>query len=388
METTQQRYHGSGPGSTWRTGALGVIGAGACLVLLAGCMSGSGGGSAEVDTAAFEGLPAGEAPEGALEGTDMTFVSYGGIYQDMEMEHVVDPFATHTGANVLSDGPTDLAKLRAQVESGTITWDTVEASPVRGTALCGDLFQPLDDTLIDRSVIPENLPQGECFVPIMVYAHTFFYDADKYGDNPPTTWADFFDTENFPGVRGLEGRASPTPGTYETALMADGVAEEDLYPLDTDRALSVYDRVVDDAVFWTSGAEQTQLIQGGEVDMLIGWSGRIPEVNRNGQNWKPVWDGGIVDSDILAITAGSDNVVASHSLINWFLGAEQQTVFTETTAYPPVNPEATPEMDEVAAEVDVSDPEILDQLVRPDYEYWAENYDELNETWHRYVSQG
>lgn len=367
----------------------------AAALLLTGCMQGgpagtsgaTGSDAAEAPVpAAFLSPTAGEAPEGALADTRMTYVGFGGGYQDAQMSEVVEPFAAHTGATVVGDGPADLAKLRAQVESGAVTWDTVESSPVPATANCGTLFEPLDTSLIDLSAIPDELPTGECFVPIMVYAYTVFYDAQKYVENPPTALADFFDTEKYPGTRGIEGRATPSPGVYELALMADGVAPEELYPLDTDRALGVYDRLGEDVKFWTTGAEQTQLVQGGEVDMLIGWTGRIPEANLTGADFAPIWDHGIMDSDVLTVTKGSSNSLASHALINWFIGADQQTAHAEGTAYPPVNPQATPTLSPEFARFDVTDPEVLPQLVKPDHAYWAENYDSLTATWHDYVT--
>ncbi|MQA95884.1 MAG: hypothetical protein GEV11_14990 [Streptosporangiales bacterium] len=50
--------------------------------------------------------------------------------------------------------------------------------------------------------------------------------------------------------RAIEGSPSPTTGTYEAALLADGVPADKLYPLDTQRALKVYDRIKNDAVYW------------------------------------------------------------------------------------------------------------------------------------------
>ncbi|WP_349828939.1 extracellular solute-binding protein [Brevibacterium litoralis] len=358
----------------------------AAALLLAGCGTDAEAPAAGPDPADFRGPVAGALPAGALTGTTMTFAGWGGGYQDGQLEAVVDPFAAATGATILSDGPAERAKLRAQVESGNVTWDVVETSTTRAAQSCGTLFQPLDLSLIDTTALSADLPVGECSVPVMVYGYTFYYDAEVYGDDPPTSAADFFDLDRFPGRRGIEGRANPQPGVYEFALMADGVAPEDLYPLDVERALDMY-AGLGRTSFWNTGAESTQLMQGGEVTMMLGWSGRVPEANESGGDWRPVWAGGILDSDVLAVPVGSTNVVAAHALINAFIGAEQQTRHAELTAYPPVNPDAEPELDEFARPFDVSDPETLSQLVAPDHEYWGENVDELDEAWYRFVAQ-
>jgi len=46
------------------------------------------------------------------------------------------------------------------------------------------------------------------------------WNTDKYGQNGPQSWADFWDTKKFPGTRSLSRGASET---FEVALMADGV---------------------------------------------------------------------------------------------------------------------------------------------------------------------
>lgn len=350
-------------------------------LLLSACMQGGGQASQDLNEEDFKNPTAGEVQEGLLDGTTMTFVSWGGDFQNGQEEAFSQPFAETSGAEVLSDGPTDAAKIKAQVDSENISWDVVNASPTLNSAHCDVLFEKLDMSLIDASKIPEGTPQGDCFVPSLTYVYGLFYDADKYGDNPPESWEDFFDTENFPGTRGVEGRPTPTAGTFEAALLADGVAPEDLYPLDTERALEKWDSIKDDSVFWQSGAEQTQMAQAGEADMIFGWSGRIFEANENGANYKPVWNQGFLASDSFSITKGSPNRLAAYAYINYALGAEQQTKMSELTSYSPVNTDASPNFSEAAEEFNVSRPEVMDQTIPQNAEFWGENLDDMSAAW-------
>ena len=64
---------------------------------------------------------AGEVKEGSLKGKTLTFVSYGGIYQDGQTAALKE-FVDKSGVKLLNDGPTEIAKLQAQVESGNVTW--------------------------------------------------------------------------------------------------------------------------------------------------------------------------------------------------------------------------------------------------------------------------
>lgn len=99
-----------------------------------------------------EGPVAGETAEGSLAGKTLTFVSYGGIYQDGQVK-ALDDFVAKSGVTLLSDGPTENAKIQAQVEAGNVMWDVVDTGDFTPFVHCGTLFQKLDFTKIDVSKI-------------------------------------------------------------------------------------------------------------------------------------------------------------------------------------------------------------------------------------------
>ena len=86
---------------------------------------------------------AGEVKEGSLKGKTLTFVSYGGIYQDGQVAALKE-FVDKSGVTLLNDGPTEIAKLKAQVDSGNVTWDVVDTADLPPYVHCGTLFQKLD----------------------------------------------------------------------------------------------------------------------------------------------------------------------------------------------------------------------------------------------------
>ena len=180
---------------------------------------------------------AGTIKADALKGVTLTFVSYGGIYQDGQMAAAVDPFAKESGAQILQDGPTDNAKIKAQVDSGNVTWDVIDSTNVFTAQHCGDLFMPIDTSIVDISKIPPGAKTDDCSVPAMQYGLIVVYNTEKYGANPPKTWADFFDTAKYPGKRAIQGKPGELdPGVLEGAVLADGVAPDKVYPIDVDRA--------------------------------------------------------------------------------------------------------------------------------------------------------
>lgn len=354
---------------------------GSTLVLslsLAACGGGGGGEAAEIDLG--DGPPvAGEVKEGALEGITMSFASYGGIYQDGQMKSGVEPFAEISGAEVLSDGPTDYAKIQAQVESGNVTWDVVDTGSTFALAHCGELFMEIDTDIVDTSNMPEELV-SDCAVPAMAYAYVMMYSTDTFGSDGPQSWDDFFDIEKFPGKRGVAGIPSDIePGLLEGALIADGVKPADLYPLDVDRALDKLGTIREHIVFWDTGARAQQLIESGEVDINWMWSGRALAGVQNGAKFEANWNDYAPVYDTLTVPKGARNPKASMALINFMVGPEQQAKLTELTSYAPIHADAKPELDELTESFLVTSHP--DTGLPVDSQWWAENQSDVIEKW-------
>jgi putative spermidine/putrescine transport system substrate-binding protein len=362
--------------------ALPVGMAAAVALLLSACGGGGSAASAEIDLGTGP-AEAGTVKPGALDGLNMTFASYGGIYQDGQMAAAVTPFAEESGANVLSDGPMEYAKIQAQVESNNVTWDVVDTDSNWAAGQCGKLLQKLDYSIIDKSNIPEGLA-SDCYVPAMQYATVMVYNTEKFSD-APQSWADFFDTKKFPGKRAVQG-ADVGGGLLEGALIADGVAEEDLYPLDVERALAKVETIKDNLVYWTTGAQSQQMLEAEEVDMALVWSGRGFGAMENGAPFEPVWETGVVVMDVLAVPTNAKNPKASMALINYALGKEQQEKLTEETSYSPVHVDAQPAVNENGKKFLITEPEIADKVLVSDFAWWGENYASTLERWTAWVS--
>ena len=140
-------------------------------------------------------------------------------------------------------------------------------------------------------------------VPDITYGVVLAYNTDKTAGKVPEGWADYFDTTKIPGKRGAWDYSEG--GMFEFALMADGVAPKDLYPLDLARATKKLDTIKDDIVFWKSGAESQELIGSGEVAMSMIWNGRGWSAKNIDK--KPVeiqWNQQIVTADYLVVPEG------------------------------------------------------------------------------------
>ena len=315
----------------------------------------------------------------ADDGKSLTIVEWGGEDQKTHVRATAESWADENGVTLKQDSPTDYAKLRAQVESGKVSWGAVEVEPNFAHNACASGWaEKLDTTKIDTSLLKED-EVSECSVPVLEYAFTIGYNTDTFPDAHPTTWAEFFDTKKFPGKRGFWKYA--TGAMFEAALLADGVAPEDLYPLDIDRAFKKLDTIKDDIVFYETGEQQQQLVSSGEVPLIQAWNGRIYAAAKAGQPVANEWNEHLVSYDQWIIPKGSpqaDN--AQNWLAHYVKDLKGQAEYANATAYAPVSEGALEYVDpEVAKELPTYPENAAKMSVIVDYGYWAEHYDEVSE---------
>jgi putative spermidine/putrescine transport system substrate-binding protein len=322
---------------------------------------------------------AGDAKEGSLKGKTLTFVSFGGIYQDGQVASLQE-FVDKTGVQLLQDGPTEIAKVQAQVESGNVTWDVVDTGDLPPYVHCGTLFQKLDFSKIDVSNIPEG-QVGECSVPAMNYGVVLMYKNDTYKDNPPKSWKDFFDTEKFPGVRAIDGSGEPTGGLLEQAILSTGGSIENMTAADIDKALDVVRNLGPDTIYWKTGAESQQLAESGEADMIMMWTGRAMTAVKNGAQYTPAWQDWLVVMDQLTIPVGAKDPDAAHALINYAIGKRAQEVMAEKTSYSPIHKDAQPKVEQIVADFMTNTPERHKQGYQQNIKFWVENHQAALEKW-------
>jgi putative spermidine/putrescine transport system substrate-binding protein len=189
------------------------------------------------------------------------------------------PFVQDTGMGfkIDSSGPLQ-GKIVEMVKAGHVTSDVADADAFDAIAL-GKLS---DLEAIDYNVVSKDkVLKGFAFdygISIVFYGYAFMYDTQKFKDNPPTTWADFWDTTKFPGKRSLYKWAN---GSIEAALMADGVAKDSVYPCDMDRALKKIKELKADTFYWGSGSEAQRMLVNGEVSMGMVWLNRAKAVEED-----------------------------------------------------------------------------------------------------------
>lgn len=252
---------------------------------------------------------------------------------------------------------------------------------------CGDLLdkRPSD---VDVSAVDPRYQVDDCGVAGDTFSFTVAYNSDEFADDPPESWQDFFDTEKYPGKRGIWG-SYVVNGILEGALLADGVAPEDLYPLDLDRAFAKLDTIRDDITFYDSLAQSEQLMTSHEASMVLtGTSTSGYHVATEGNpEWKPVWNQAVESWDYWIVPKGA-NLDAATALLNRIASPEAQSDLAERTPSGWTVKDITPEP-ELSGELETWSPgvpENREQTIQLDQDWWAKNYEETNARWTEWVS--
>jgi len=316
----------------------------------------------------------------------ITSVSWGGSFQEGERKAFYEPAAKALGITIKEDTTNGMQDVRAQVQSGSPTWDVVEL----GSNSCVQLkeegmLEPLDYNVINTDGVPANLVDSH-WVGIIFFSTVLGYSTEAYPE-PPKNWADFYDTEKFPGARSMYRKPYYV---LESALIADGVPHDQVYPIDVDRAFKKLETIKDDvAVWWKSGAQSAQLVTDGEVEMIGAWNGRIGNAIKAGAKAAISWDGALLDFDCLVVPKGAPNKELAMKAINEFLKPVPQANLTKYINYGPVNLKAfdTGIIDEDVASALPSSPKNVAVSVIFDPQWWNGKYDELQERFDLFIAE-
>ncbi|MBS1871023.1 MAG: ABC transporter substrate-binding protein [Actinobacteria bacterium] len=261
----------------------------------------------------------------------------GGSYDQCQQSTFIPAFKKATGMDVkYGSFAYDLGAWKAQQESGAVEWDVavVDASEFDALRRAGWL-EPLGVSTKGMLDFP-GVSVDNYGIASEIFSQVVTYRADKFGGDPPKTWADVFNTKKYPGKRMFHRNAADM-GTLEMALLADGVAPKDLYPLDVNRALRKLDSIKNDIIWYDNGTKMVALIQQGEAVIGAGWDGRIKDLQaQTGGNvvgMSP--EQAIARPDYWVIPKGAKNPEGARKFLRFITQPKQQAAFAKCTGYPP-----------------------------------------------------
>ena len=307
----------------------------------------------------------------------------GGPYGPAYRKAFYDPFEQATGIRVTNVAreaePT--AQFKAMVETRSYTWDVCTLTlSARDILDKQKLLEPIELAAAPGLMAEALTP---VWLGIDVYSTVQGYRTDRFKARAPDSWADFWDVAAFPGRRSL--RKNPID-TLEQALLADGVALDKLYPLDVARAFASLDRIKPHVeVWWTSGAQSSQLIQSGEVDLIALWNARAQATVDAGAPVRIVWNQGLYSIEGWGIPKGCPKLDAARRFVRFCADARQQAVFTETLAYGPTNLDCYRYIPAARAALLPTAPENLKLMTIARESWWSANRAAMNERFNTWI---
>ncbi len=331
----------------------------------------------------------------AFAGGAITVTSFGGAYSQSQIEAYQKPFSAKTGIKVnAEDYSGGIAEIRAQVESGNVTWDVVDIEKQDLVAACDEgLLVPIDPSIL--SPAPDGTPATEDFLPgaihecgiaTIIWSTIVAYDKTKFPGEKPTRLADFFDLKKFPGVRALNKRPVVA---LEFALMADGVPPKDVYEVlstkeGVDRAFAKLDTIKDSLIWWEAGAQPPQMLADGEAVMVSAYNGRIfNAVAKENQPFEIIWDNQVYNYDFYSITKGTKNLKEAMDFLKFATSTQALADQAKWISYGPARKSSVPLITTYTG-TDIkmlphmpTYPANFKTALQNSYEWWADNQDEM-----------
>ncbi len=343
----------------------------------------------------------------AIAATELVVVSWGGAYSTSQQKAYHEPYmAANPDIKIINDDSASegVAKLRAQVEAGNVTWALVDMVASDALTLCDEgVIEEID---IDNALAaaPDGTPASDdfgamivspCFIPQIVYSTTFGYRMDKVG-TAPTSIADVFDLGKIPGKRSLEKKPI---NNLEWALLADGVSRGEIYDtLDTqegiDRAFAKLDTIKDQVVWWTKGAQPTQLLADGEVVIASAYNGRLfSAIEEEKQPIAMLWDWQVFDIDGWVVPKGGPHNAEVMKYLNFATDTQRLADQAKFISYGPARASSAPLVGKHAElGIDMAphmptDPKNARTTLLFNFEWWADNRDDMNERFQAWLAE-
>jgi putative spermidine/putrescine transport system substrate-binding protein len=313
--------------------------------VLAACGSDSGGSTTAASTAApaSTGTTAASGYDAALQaaldnakGTKQVIMaSYGGTTEEARKAAFWDPFTKDTGIRVIQadiSGNQGDDMLQGKIPA---KWDAFHGSPAETmTALkVGKKPLPKVPDAAYEDLMPKDVQPYEFQSFVLGYAPGMI--KGTYSGDQPKTWADFYDTKKFPGKRAWPA-VFYTNGIFESALMADGVAPDEVYPLDLERASAKIESVFDDFVIYEAYPQVASFLTSKTAAMALAPNGIYAGLVGKGIDCETIWSAVPITSDnSMSMMPDAPDLAGTQALAVYCNDPSRQADFAVRTGYGP-----------------------------------------------------
>ncbi|MEE9199739.1 MAG: extracellular solute-binding protein [Dehalococcoidia bacterium] len=321
------------------------------------------------DPATFEEI---EAELEKHKGESLVFVSWGGAYQAAQRQAYLIPFEAKFGISIIEESPVEFARIRAQVESGNVTWHSIDSGTraVYQLGPTGDLAE-LDPAIQGNIwkdypdvVVTKWSSGGGILWSTGLAVNTKTYPP---GSPRPSSWADFWDVEKFPGRRSLGDRPNEQvffayfaahPEVFDSPEAMRAVAK--LTDAQLDESFEKLREIKPDIqVWWHTGSDCPSLLIADELDMCSAWNGRLwdPEAGAYLEGVDFVWEAGhLLQTDVFYTPRGNPNLLLTELFFAWTGFPQINVEMSNYITYGPLSLAALPL---VATQVD---PRVVPEL--------------------------
>lgn len=326
--------------------------------------------------------------------------TWGGAYGEAQQTALFAPYASATGIRVETVG--DGQGLTAIGAADLPGWDVANVPANVAEEACGKgLIRPVD---------PARLPSGadgtpaavdffsgfltRCGVASLAWSAVWVVPAQSK-NKVPTTLKEIFEPRGFKGKRAL-----PRSPRYllETALLSDGVATAEVYPLlstpeGVERAFGRLNTIRNQIVWWKDPAEPLQWLKEGKVAMALAFSGRaFHEIAAGSKPLRLIWDGQILDVDMWVVSKDSRHPDAAAGFVAEASRPERLAEVARWFPYGPPRRSAVAMVGSHASlGIDLAPflptaPANLGSVLRFDGRFWAEHEAELTRRLEEWIS--
>jgi mannopine transport system substrate-binding protein len=323
---------------------------------------------------------------------EVVVATTGGTYNQAISEIWFEPFTKQTGIKVKTVVATDAqmrSKAQAMFEAKDVAWDIINNVDILAASAQNRAFTEDMTEFCKQFATREDLTENTCNpsgVKITYNATLLAFNADKFKDKQPQTWADFWNIKDFPGPRALPNFGDPWR-VLAAALLADGVPPDKLFPLDLDRAFKKLDQIKPQlTLWWKTGDQSQQGFRGGDYVVGMIWGTRVSALKAEGQPVQSSYDQAFMLADTMQILKNSPNKEGAQALLKFYLdNPAVQAKFAEKFGITPVSQEAIKLMsDEGRAKIPTS-PEAFDKIVKHDPVWINDNQAKMLEAWNAWI---
>jgi putative spermidine/putrescine transport system substrate-binding protein len=324
----------------------------------------------------------------------------GGNWGDAVMKAYVKPFEDETGVKVtpiLADFTS--TQIAMMVDTKNVSADILNlGQTVLHPLSAKGYLEKVDYSgwkKDELEAIAEYAKQANGFASY-VYSYNMVWNTKTFpaGKTRPTSWADFWDVENFPGVRSLVS-GEYGGGPWEEALLADGVPMDKLYPLDIDRVFVSLEKIKPHIrKWWTGGSEILQIMRDNVADVVQSYDGRALSLIDEGSPIEINRNQAKLTTDYWCIPKGSTNAQSAQKFIEITGRADRQAAFAELIAQAPTNKNAFKTIPDKVARKLASHPDYAASSFALDAKWYAEagsggksNKERLVERWNEWILQ-